>query len=148
MLDISKAYYNMGFKTVCLFHSDVSMNRNPIDKFKLLMKGKWSFIVSEVKYLTLSNSEFTEARQQMIEESDIIKTPQIPIRATNEFVIFNKEFVLAFFKKYESIEIAWELEFCKYPLWGDICLYKIAIDYLGFNSILVEQYVSHGASFG
>lgn len=157
LLAISKHFYDIGFESVYLIHTDIRIENDFLPFLDSLKKGDWSFIVSEIledrtpgapdKILRMEGrDDYAYWRKQMKAAVGIRAKSKQPSRASLECLIFNKAFVHKMYERYETIEKMWYDLFYSFPMWGDIGLYNICEDFFGFNAIFTKPFLVHGVN--
>ena len=160
-LAISKYFYDMGYSSVYLLHTDITAV-DFLPEIEPLQKGNWSFIFPEILrgapdgpqpcYTENGNrvDDRIRHRRLMIEaiESGVIaEASRQQSRCSNESFIINPKFVYALYEKYKTVENMWEEVFQYLPMWGDVGPYGICEDFLGFDGVFTEVFVPHGCNY-
>lgn len=139
ILAIARHFYDLGYDLVYECHVDIRFIDNFFPKLEPLMQGDWSFIAHGIRGLA-NNSTL----QEKIFAIPSNKKANQQTRISQECIIFNRDFISAFYSKYPTEKIAWDLLFYKFSLFGDVALLDIARDFLGYKAILVPSFVEHG----
>ena len=163
-LAISKYFYDMGYSSVYLLHTDI-VAVDFLPKLELLIsaqRGDWSFIFPEILRGAPDGPQpcYTQSGDQVedrirhrqltieaIKSGKITEATRQQSRCINSAFIINKKFVSALYEKYGTIDNMWEEVFQYLPMWGDIGPYGICEDFLGFNGVFIEEFVPHGCNY-
>lgn len=130
MVTISKYFYDLGFDEVYLLHNDVFVVREFLSPYKQQMINNWNFICPFI-YIKQSKLSYKEI---LTYDSFEIYNKKIPARLTQSIVVFNKEFILSLYNRYNNEKQMWDDYFVNLCMFGDIGLFNVAQDFLGYTA--------------
>jgi len=137
MITIFKHFYDIGYEEVFQVHNDQLFIRNFLFRFRTEMKDKWSFIVPycHPKEPKLSYDDAVKIDPwQMMKKS-------MTCRMSQTVVIFNPKFIDALYNRYKDEKGMWKEWFIKQPMFGDLALWSISKEFLGFASKHIDPIV-------
>lgn len=128
MLDISKYFYELGYKQVYLMHNDMFIFRDFVGKYEKNMVNNWSFIVP---FINIDPSPLKYEEALKFSGFELRKKPA---RLSQTIIIFNKLFIQDCYKKYNNGKTMWNNYFKKDCMFGDLGLFDIAKNFIGYTA--------------
>lgn len=128
MLNISNHFYKLGYKQVYLMHNDMFIFRDFINRYEKNMINNWSFIVPFVNI-----DPFPLKYEEALKFSGF-QLKNKPSRLSQTVVIFNKLLIQDCYKKYKNDKTIWKKLLIKNALNGDLGLFDLAKDFLGYTA--------------
>jgi hypothetical protein len=121
-----KHYYGLGYDEVYLLHNDMFIFRDFLPRYKKNMIDNWNFITPFV------NIDPPPLKFEKVLKYNNMKIKNLPSRLSQTAVIFNSKFVNDVYSKYGNEEEMWNKVFKKLDMHGDVGLFYIANNFLGY----------------
>jgi hypothetical protein len=131
LLSVSKHFYDLGYKKVFILHNDMFVFKDFIGVYSKNMCGNWSFILP---FIDIDKGAGLKTDYERILSTNSYDIKKTPYRLTQTIVLLNKSFVNDVYKTYTNNDSLWKSVFSKISMYGDVGLFGIASDFLGYKA--------------